>query len=199
MTDTVSTFKTYLPVAVKRLRPNAVLPQYATEGAACFDLSACFYGKDDYAALFAGESVRIPTGLAFAVPEGHVMLLFSRSGHGATYNITLANCVGVIDSDYRGEVQVALSRKHPEDPARVGAHFEINTGDRIAQALILPVPAVAFLETDTLQETARGASGFGSTGSGQLPDAYSANIANALAALAADEGPAVTEQNPRQD
>jgi dUTP pyrophosphatase len=85
------------------------------------------------------------------------MLIFSRSGHGFKDALRLSNCVGVIDSDYRGEVMVSLRADGEACP-------KIRTGDRIAQAMILPVPAVEFEEVEDLTETARGAGGFGSTG-----------------------------------
>jgi dUTP pyrophosphatase len=134
---------------VKRLHPDAKLPTYGTDGAACFDVST-ITGGDIYQAETFG------TGLAFEVPEDHVMLVFSRSGHGFSRGIRLANCVGVIDSDYRGELKVRLT-------ADAGP-VSIEAGERIAQAMILPVRQVAFEEVAELSETARGAGGFGSTG-----------------------------------
>ncbi len=138
----------------KKLLPDAVTPAYATLGSACFDLTAVRDGwphkNDPHAWIF-------PTGLAFEIPEGHVMLIFSRSGHGFGQAVRLSNCVGVIDSDYRGEVQVSL-RADGEQPKRM------RTGDRIAQAMIVPIPAVQLLEVDEISRTQRGAGGFGSTG-----------------------------------
>lgn len=134
---------------VKRLHPEAKLPVYATEGAACFDLSALHGG-------IVGSSHTFPTGLAFEVPAGHVMLVFSRSGQGFNHDVRLANCVGVIDSDYRGEVKVKLT-------ADRGA-FNVMQGDRIAQAMVLPIQQFAFEEVDELSSTERGTGGFGSTG-----------------------------------
>lgn len=144
---------------VKRLRDDAILPKYATPGAACFDLHAVglpYFGE-------SADSDKEPptnvysTGLAFEVPEGHVMLVFSRSGHGFRDNVRLANCVGVIDSDYRGEVKVKLT-------ADEGGYLMVNNGDRIAQAMVIPVPAIELVEVDKLGDTARGAGGLGSTG-----------------------------------
>lgn len=134
---------------VKRLHPEAKLPVYATEGASCFDLSTLRGGHVDNAMTF-------PTGLAFEVPTGHVMLVFSRSGQGFNHDVRLANCVGVIDSDYRGEVKVKLT-------ADRGA-FNVMQGDRIAQAMVLPIQQFAFEEVDELSSSERGTGGFGSTG-----------------------------------
>lgn len=134
---------------VKRLHPDAKLPVYATPGSACFDLAALREGFVDPTWVFE-------TGLAFEVPKGHAMMIFSRSGQGFINNIRLANCVGVIDSDYRGEVKVKLTTD--ADSAYVKA------GDRIAQAMILPIEQVKFEEVSELGETERGVGGFGSTG-----------------------------------
>lgn len=148
-----------MKVKVKKLHPDAKLPVYATDGAACFDLHAL---NGDH--LVAGYSAEFETGLAFEVPEGHVMLIYSRSGHGFALNARLANCVGVIDSDYRGEVKVKLNRDAIDDSEGCGT--QILAGDRIAQAMIVPIPKIEFVEADELSETERGEGGFGSTGTG---------------------------------
>lgn len=137
---------------IKRLVPEAKLPEYATAGAAAFDLRTVKGGT-----ISPGRARTFNTGLAFEVPDGHVMLVFSRSGHGFVHDMRLANCVGVIDSDYRGEVRVRLSCD-----GRAGVI--VAEGDRIAQALVLPVERVTFEEVDELGVTERGAAGFGSTG-----------------------------------
>lgn len=152
-----------MKLRILKLHPEARVPQYATEGAACFDLhavieSACMEAEPRYT-----EPVTTRTGLAFEVPAGHVMLIFSRSGHGFNHDTRLANCVGVIDSDYRGEVQVKLTRD-PRDEFVPTLRFQ--HGDRIAQALILPIPRVEFEVVEELTTTDRGAGGFGSTGQG---------------------------------
>ena len=134
---------------VKRLHPDAKLPTYATAGAACFDLAALVGGDVDPTGAFG-------TGLAFEVPADHVMLVFSRSGHGFNRDVRMANCVGVIDSDYRGEIMVKLTAD--------GAPTEVAAGDRIAQAMVLPIHQFAFQEVDELSSTERGEGGFGSTG-----------------------------------
>ena len=136
----------------KKLHPEAKAPIYATEGAACFDITTVEAGR-----VPAYLSHTFPTGLAFEIPEGHVMLVFSRSGHGFRNGLRLSNAVGVIDSDYRGELMVKL---HNDSP--IG--FEFEPGDRIAQAMIFPIPVVHIEEAETLGDTARGESGIGSTG-----------------------------------
>ena len=141
-----------MQVKVKKLHKEAKLPTYATEGSACFDLYATEGNRADIAPAVVG------TGLAFEIPKGHALLLFSRSGHGFTQDVRLANCVGVIDSDYRGEVKVKLTNDNKFYKA-----FYIKEGDRIAQGMIIPVPAVEFVEGE-LSDTARGDGGFGSTG-----------------------------------
>ncbi|HET6828361.1 MAG TPA: dUTP diphosphatase [Ramlibacter sp.] len=150
-----------LRVFVQRLDPAAILPKYATAGAACFDLHALLdWHADDPdkpLILSPGSSVAVRTGLAFQIPAGHVMHVFSRSGHGFRAGVRLVNAVGVIDSDYRGEVQVGL---HNDSRKR----FQVKHGERIAQAMVLPIPAVELFELGALDETARGTGGFGSTG-----------------------------------
>lgn len=141
-----------MQVKIKKLHPDAIIPQYATPGAACFDLSCTDPGNQTH-----NYNIVLNTGLAFEIPEGHVMLIFSRSGHGFKNNTRLANCVGVIDADYRGEVKVKLT----VDP---GGEFDVATGDRIAQAMIIPVEQVQFAVVDELGNTERGTGGFGSTG-----------------------------------
>lgn len=140
-----------IPVKVKRLRPEAIIPTYGTEDAACFDISTTHAGMVD-----ARGSAIFDTGLAFEIPQKHVMLMFSRSGHAFNRDIRLANCVGVIDADYRGELKVKLTSDS-------NFSYPVYTGDRIAQAMVLPIEQVTFIE-DELSETVRGEGGFGSTG-----------------------------------
>ena len=143
-----------MKIRIKKTRETAVVPAYATEGSAAFDLVAATDGSphknDDNAWVF-------PTGLAFEIPDNHVMLIFSRSGHGFKEAVRLSNCVGVIDSDYRGEVAVSL-RADGDQPKRMYA------GDRIAQAMFVPYVSAQFELADELSETKRGTGGFGSTG-----------------------------------
>lgn len=141
-------------VKIHRLAVEAKTPIYATDGAACFDLHAV---TDILLTVPAGGSCDIATGLAFEIPPGYCMRIYSRSGHGFRHGVRLANCVGIIDSDYRGEVRVKLAN----DSTR---SMHIFPGDRVAQAEIAPVLRVAFDEVETLSETTRGDAGFGSTG-----------------------------------
>lgn len=141
-----------MKVAVKLLSETAKLPVYATKGAAAFDISA-----SERSYLPAMGSVKLKTGLAFEIPEGYVMLVFSRSGHGFSKDIRLANCVGVIDSDYRGELGIKLTADDFDE-------LRIEAGDRIAQGMVLPVEQVSFTLVEELSTTERGDGGFGSTG-----------------------------------
>lgn len=142
-------------VKIKKIHPDAKVPVYGSKGAACFDLYAArvINTADDIEL-----TVTYGTGLQFEVPEGHVMMIYSRSGHGFKHGITLVNSTGVIDADYRGEVCVKLRK------TRIDMYGMPDVGERIAQAMILPVEQVAFEEVDELSDTARGKGGFGSTG-----------------------------------
>ena len=144
---------TNIKLRVKKLDPSATLPQYATPDAACFDLHSLTEGVISKEAPLVCD-----TGLAFEIPEGHVMLIYSRSGHGFKSDTRLSNCVGVIDADYRGEVKVKLAKDS------LGGILQVGKGDRIAQAMVIPVDKVTFEEVDELGSTERGAGGFGSTG-----------------------------------
>jgi dUTP pyrophosphatase len=140
-------------IKVKTLSSLAQMPSYATAGSACFDIATVSDSVD----ITPGTSAVLKTDLAFEIPEGHVMMVYSRSGHGFKNGVRLANGTGVIDSDYRGELMVKLHN----DGNRV---FSVNRGDRIAQAMIVPVTQVAFENTQELSDTVRGTGGFGSTG-----------------------------------
>lgn len=130
-------------------------PYYASKGAAAMDLHACL---EEAVVIPAGKRVMIPTGIAIALPSAdYVALIFARSGLGIKHGIAPANCVGVIDSDYRGEIKVGLQNHGDAD-------FTIRPGDRIAQMAILPVFQVEMEQAEDLDETDRGAGGFGSTG-----------------------------------
>jgi dUTP diphosphatase len=133
---------------VKALHPDAIMPQY---------LHALI--ENGYVKVRPEMPIIIRTGLAFEIPEDHVMLIFSRSGHGFENDIRLANCIGVIDSDYRGEVQVKLTNDNTE-----GRHLTFKKGDRIAQAMIVPVERIELVPVAELSSTERGENGFGSTG-----------------------------------
>ena len=144
---------------VKRVHPDAQLPRYATEGAACFDLHALFDEHDpEFKSVVTNRPKEFRTGLAFEVPAGFAMLIYSRSGHGFKNDVRLSNCVGVIDSDYRGEVRVKLTAD------TVAAHLPVRPGDRIAQAMLVPAHQWEIEEVDELSETERGEGGLGSTG-----------------------------------
>jgi dUTP pyrophosphatase len=149
-----------MKLKIKKLHTEAVIPQYATAGAACFDLRAVIDDethRQHGLTVSPGTQEVVRTGLAFAVPEGFVMLIYSRSGHGFKNSVRLSNSVGVLDSDYRGECMVAL-----QNDGR--AKFKVSNGDRIAQAMLVPIPAIEFDECVDLDVTGRGAGGFGSTG-----------------------------------
>ncbi len=130
-------------------------PHYATDGAAAMDLCACL---DEPVTLQPGERRVIPSGIAIALPsKDYVALVFARSGLGIRKGIALSNGVGVIDSDYRGEVGMGLINLSDEP-------YTIQPGDRVAQMMISPVILPALRFVDELDETARGAGGLGSTG-----------------------------------
>jgi dUTP pyrophosphatase len=144
-----------LNVKIKKTHPLAQLPSYATNGAACFDLHAMLSNEINISPF---QTATIETGLSFEIPEGHVMLIYSRSGHGFKNDVRLSNCTGVIDSDYRGSVLVKLVNESS------AFDFTVKNGDRIAQAMVIPVQQVSFEEVSELSSTERGNGGFGSTG-----------------------------------
>jgi len=142
-----------MKVKIKKVHQDATTPTYATMGSACFDL----YTVDEGLVLPASAKT-FSTGLAFEIPEGHVMLLFSRSGHGFNHGVRLSNCVGVIDSDSRDAVRVKLHND------RIDGGFHVVKGSRIAQAMIIALPNVGFEVCNELSDSERGIGGFGSTG-----------------------------------
>ena len=139
---------------VKKLRENAFVPTYGSPDAAGADLYACLEAA---VTIEPGSTVFIPTGLAMEVPKGYAGLIYARSSMGTKRNLAPANKVGVVDSDYRGEVMVALHNHG-------AAAQTVENGERIAQLLVTPVLAPAFTEVSDLSDTVRGAGGFGSTG-----------------------------------
>ena len=141
-------------IRIKKLHPNAVIPTYGSLEAAGADIYACL---DAAVTIPAGKTVFIPTGLAMEVPKGCAGLIYARSSMGAKRGLAPANKVGVIDSDYRGQVMVALHNHSQEDQV-------VNPGERVAQLIITPVFTPGFREVDDLSETDRGSGGFGSTG-----------------------------------
>ena len=138
-----------------KLNPDAIVPTYGTEYAAGADLYALPEGD---IRIEAGETVLIHTGIAISIPEGYAGFIFARSGIATKRGLAPANKVGVIDSDYRGEITVALHNHS-------GADAIIEPGQRIAQLLICPVMTAGFIQRDALDDTDRGSGGFGSTGS----------------------------------
>ncbi len=146
---------TNIPVNIKKLNDNAVIPTYGSEYAAGADLYACI---PETLTIAPGETKLIPTGLAMELPIGYAGLIYARSGLASKKGLAPANKVGVVDSDYRGEVMVAL-HNHSLVPA------SIDPSERIAQLVITPYIAAVFNTVDSLDETTRGAGGFGSTGS----------------------------------
>ncbi len=144
-------------VRIKKLSENAIIPTYGTPFAAGADLYACIDEKTDIA---PGETKMVGTGIAMEIPEGYVGLVFARSGLACKKGLAPANKVGVIDSDYRGEIKVAL---HNHNIA--GDALSVESGERIAQISIVPYLKAEFEECDSLEDTDRGEKGFGSTGS----------------------------------
>ncbi len=137
-----------------KVSEKGIVPKRATNGSAGMDLHACI---NESIVLNPGERVFIKCGIAIGLPEGYAAFVFPRSGLGVKHGITLSNCVGVIDSDYRGEIGVGLYNL--SDVA-----YTINPNERIAQMVVMPVCMVETEEVEFLDETERGAGGFGSTG-----------------------------------
>ena len=147
--------KLYCKALSPKIGREIPAPYYASPGAAAMDLHAC---TDEAVTIPAGGRAVIPTGIAIALPDpGYVALIFARSGLGIKHGIAPANCVGVIDSDYRGELHVGL-RNHSREA------YAIQPGERVAQLVILPVCLPELAEVEELSETVRGQGGFGSTG-----------------------------------
>ena len=143
------------PVSVQLLDPRAKLPAYGSADAAGADL---YVLTDGPVAIAPGETVLLHTGLAVAIPQGYVGLVYARSGLATKRGLAPANKVGVIDADYRGEVRVAL-HNHGSVPQVV------EDGDRVAQLVIVPYLTAQFIPAEELDDTGRGAGGFGSPGS----------------------------------
>jgi dUTP pyrophosphatase len=162
-----------MKVKIKKLVENAVAPIYATEGAAGMDLTATSVHEDEYGNMVYG------TGLAFEIPKGYVGLLFPRSSNSKK-DLILTNCVGVLDSDYRGEVFFKFRPMYHNVKnnivSRIVSFFtgkntvtifnfeEYEVGDRIGQIVIVKIPTIEFVESEKLSETERGKGGYGSTG-----------------------------------
>lgn len=141
-------------IRVKKLHPNAKLPTYGSSEAAGADLYACL---EEAVTIQPGEVFWVPTGIALEVPKGCAGLVYARSSMGAKRGLAPANKVGVVDSDYRGEVRVVLLN-HSKQPQT------LEPGDRVAQFVITPVLTPSYEEVEDLTDTDRGTGGFGSTG-----------------------------------
>lgn len=137
---------------VMLLTDTAKVPTYAIEGSACFDIYA-----DSEGAVSRNAPLIVSTGLAFEIPEGYCVKIYSRSGHGFHNDVRLSNCTGILDSGYLGEVQVKLAIDN-------GGMYRVSKGDRIAQGELQPVIKAEFTVVESLKQTARGSGGFGSTG-----------------------------------
>lgn len=140
-----------MKVRIKRLHPDAIIPKYAKEGDAGMDLTAISMEREY-------DVVTYKTGLALEIPKGHVGLLFPRSSVYKT-SMIMSNCVGVIDSGYRGEIMLKFRDQWRDYSSR----YEV--GDRVGQLIIMPYPQVELEEVDNLSSTDRGSGGYGSTGS----------------------------------
>lgn len=140
-----------MKVGIKKLHPDAIIPKYAKSGDAGLDITATEIINDE------GFQVTYGTGLAIEIPLGYVGLLFPRSSI-RNYQIDLSNCVGVIDSGYRGEIQFTFN-KTGGVPSK-----KYDVGERIGQIIILPYPEIEFVELDNLSSSERGEGGFGSSG-----------------------------------
>ena len=141
-------------IHVKKLHENAVIPTYGTSCSAGADLYACL---GEPVTIAPGETKKIPTGIAVEIPMGYAGLVYARSSLGTKRGLAPANKVGVIDSDYRGEILVFLYNHGSQAQT-------VESGERNAQLVITPVLAPAFEEVQQLSDTQRGAGGFGSTG-----------------------------------
>ena len=143
-------------IKIVKCRERAVIPTKGTEGSAGYDLYACL---DRDIEIKFGDLVKIPTGISIEIPRNDLAaFVFARSGLGIKYGIMPSNGVGVIDSDYRGEIQIGLCRVSNGDP------YVIKNGDRVAQLVVMPVSNCTFKLVDKLSESSRGVNGLGSTG-----------------------------------
>jgi len=166
-----------MKINVKKINEKAVIPQYAHNDDACFDLIAC-----DDVIISPGETKKIPTGLIFEIPVGYKMVIYPRSGISLNTPLRIANSPGIVDSGYRGEVCILMTNTQQKEIDYVPLlylvdntikNFEyyclqytyvIRCGDKIAQAEIVPIYKAEFCEVNELSSTVRGGNGFGSTG-----------------------------------
>lgn len=140
---------------INKKRKNAIIPERATPGSAGFDLYACI---DEDLTLSPGQSTLIPTGIAIELPNNNTAaFIFARSGLATKHGISLSNGVGVVDSDYRGEIYVGLRNFSSNE-------YVIQKNERIAQMIIMPIISSSLIEVSSLNDTVRGNGGFGSTG-----------------------------------
>lgn len=144
-----------MKIALKKLHPDVQTPAYSTDGSGAFDIHA--YMPDQSVTVREGCAFSFATGLTMKIPDGFGLMVLSRSGHGFKNRVRLSNAVGLIDSDYTGELRVSLHAD--QDGGIVVKH-----GDRIAQGVLVQLPRVEFEEVSELPTTKRGAGGFGSTG-----------------------------------
>ena len=144
-----------MKIRIKKLKNNAIIPTRGSLQAAGYDLYACL--DSESVEIEPHKTVKIGTGLSVEVPDGYFGAIFARSGLAAKQGLRPANCVGVADSDYRGEIGVIIIN-HGHEP------FTIKRGDRIAQMVINKYEHVCWTETDSLDETERGSGGFGHSG-----------------------------------
>lgn len=152
--EIIPVIPSHLELQVQKLVNFAVIPEFATEGSAGFDLVATSVRE-------SSMYIEYGTGLAFKIPEGHVGLLFPRSSV-SNYDLSLANAVGVIDGDFTGEVKLRFRRK---STGSVNDHVLYTVGDRVGQMVVVPTPKIKINHVPLLSETTRGSGGFGSTGS----------------------------------
>jgi dUTP pyrophosphatase len=144
-----------IELPLRRLRPDAVLPAHAYDGDAGLDLAAC-----ERVELGPGERATVATGIAVAIPDGHAGFVQPRSGLAARHGITIVNSPGLVDSGYRGELKVVLQNTDPREP------FVVEPGMRIAQLVVVALPALRAVEVEELPGSERGERGFGSSTGG---------------------------------
>ena len=146
-----------MQVNIMKMFDDAIVPTFGSDGAAGADLYARIDNERHMQAIYPNSTQMISTGICMEIPESYVGLVFSRSGLATKQGLSLANCVGVIDSDYRGEIKIALHNH--SDSIRKVKH-----GERVAQIVLVPFLKPVFHEQDSLSDTTRGEGGFGSTG-----------------------------------
>lgn len=167
MSNTSSTRNT---LKIKRYADDVKSPVYSTKGAACFDVHAYTYEgqRDFWMGINEEDTAVFGTGLFFEIPKGKALMVYSRSGQAFNHDVSLSNCVGVIDSDYTGELMVKLRKEKNPDKGSWGiSSFDVQSGDRIAQCMLVDAPQVEFEFVTELHQTERADKGLGSTGYGE--------------------------------